>query len=88
MKNTPSFRLNRLRSAMLLRGVPMLITCLAGAGQTHVAQAQQDNIDEIVVTGSRIEGVAPVGATVTVLDREAIENSGTVTLDRMIRELP
>lgn len=43
---------------------------------------------EIVVTGSRIEGVAPVGAIVTSLGRDEIEGSGQVTLDRMIQELP
>ena len=64
------------------------MACLAGAGLCQIALAQDTGIDEIVVIGSRIEGVAPVGATVQVLDREAIENSGTVTLDRMIRELP
>ncbi len=43
---------------------------------------------EIVVTGSRIEGVAPVGAIVTSLGRDQIEAAGQVTLDRMIQELP
>jgi len=43
---------------------------------------------EIVVTGSRIAGVAPVGAIVTTLGREEIENSGKVTLDKVIQELP
>lgn len=42
----------------------------------------------IIVTGSRIASVAPVGATVTTLGREEIEASGQVTLDRMIQELP
>src|SRR5690606_6123038 len=42
----------------------------------------------IIVTGSRIANVAPVGATVTTLGREEIEASGQVTLDRMIQELP
>ena len=42
----------------------------------------------IVVTGSRIAGVAPVGAIVTTLGRDQIEASGQVTLDRMIQEIP
>jgi len=47
-----------------------------------------DELESVVVTGSRIAGVAPVGAIVTTLGREEIENSGQVTLDRMIQELP
>ncbi|MEL1251330.1 TonB-dependent receptor domain-containing protein [Aurantiacibacter gilvus] len=52
------------------------------------ATAQSAPRETIVVTGSRIAGVAPVGATVTTLGRQEIEASGEVTLDRMIRELP
>ncbi len=44
--------------------------------------------EAIVVTGSRIAGVAPVGSTVTTLGRDDIVNSGQVTLDRVIQELP
>jgi iron complex outermembrane recepter protein len=60
------------------------------AAQSAIAQEEvtEDELEEIVVTGSRIAGVAPVGATVTTLDREAIEDSGQVTLDRMIQDLP
>jgi iron complex outermembrane receptor protein len=50
------------------------------------APAKTDNT--IVVTGSRIAGVAPVGAIVTTLGRDELENSGKVTLDKMIQELP
>lgn len=43
---------------------------------------------EIIVTGSRVRGEAPVGATVTALGRKEIETSTAVTVDRMIREVP
>jgi iron complex outermembrane recepter protein len=43
---------------------------------------------EIVVTGSRVRGEAPVGATVTALGRAEIESSTAVTIDRVIREVP
>ena len=52
------------------------------------AKPQPEAGKEIVVTGSRIAGVAPVGAIVTTLDRGAIETSGKVTLDKIIQELP
>lgn len=43
---------------------------------------------EIVVTGSRLRGVAPVGSSVTVLGRDEVELSGAVTTDRLIQQLP
>ncbi len=43
---------------------------------------------EIVVTGSRVSNGAPVGATAIVLGRDEITNSGAVTIDRVIKELP
>ncbi|MFM2372170.1 MAG: hypothetical protein RIS85_1892 [Pseudomonadota bacterium] len=43
---------------------------------------------EIIVTGSRVRGEAPVGSTVTALGRKEIEASSAVTVDRMIKEVP
>ena len=43
---------------------------------------------DVVVTGSRIRAVAPVGSSVVALGREDIAASGQVTIDRAIRELP
>ncbi|MBV9883318.1 MAG: TonB-dependent receptor [Sphingomonadaceae bacterium] len=48
--------------------------------------SEQDS--EIVVTGSRVRGQAPVGSTVTSLGRSDIESSSAVTIDRVIHELP
>ncbi|WP_427963511.1 TonB-dependent receptor [Altererythrobacter sp.] len=67
--------------------------CISGLTFAQVAQAQDEETsaeerNAIVVTGSRIAGVAPVGATVTTLGREEIETAGQVTLDKMIQELP
>ena len=43
---------------------------------------------DIVVTGSRIRGTAPVGSSVIAIDRSAIMASGAVTTDRLIKEIP
>ncbi|WP_160737206.1 TonB-dependent receptor plug domain-containing protein [Altericroceibacterium endophyticum] len=48
----------------------------------------QDETITIVVTGSRVSVGAPVGATATVLGRDEIVDSGAVTIDRVIKELP
>src|SRR5688572_21061190 len=61
----------------------------AHAATAAESEASEDaELEEVVVTGSRIAGVAPVGAAVTLVGREEIEDSGQVTLDRMIKELP
>ena len=76
----------------LLRGTSLAAVCLAGMAFAQQAQAQDEPADsktqEIIVTGSRIAGQVPVGSTVTTIGRDEIENSGQVTLDRMIKELP
>jgi iron complex outermembrane receptor protein len=43
---------------------------------------------DIIITGSRIRGAAPVGSSVIAIDRSAIEASGAVTTDRLIKEIP
>lgn len=56
--------------------------------QEAPADEAPDDASEIVVTGSRVRGVAPVGSTVTTLSTADIVESGRVTLDRAIKELP
>ncbi len=44
--------------------------------------------DDIVVTGTRIEGVAPVGSSVIPVSREELEQTGTSTVNDALRKLP
>ncbi|MFB0610711.1 TonB-dependent receptor plug domain-containing protein [Aurantiacibacter poecillastricola] len=77
-----------VRSALLC-GAAMATACITvpAFAQDEDSEAPPENA--IIVTGSRVStGGAPVGATATVLGREAIEESGSVTIDRVIRELP
>ena len=67
-----------------------LAAALFAPVQAH-AQAQPDGGEdsgEIIVTGSRVRGEAPVGSAVTTLGNADITSSGRVTLDRAIKELP
>jgi iron complex outermembrane receptor protein len=43
---------------------------------------------QVVVTGSRIRGVVPVGSTVTTLGRGDIDRSGAVSTAQMLQEVP
>lgn len=56
--------------------------------ETVEGASGRDAASEIIVTGSRVRGVAPVGSTVIALGRDDIEQAGTVTIDRMIKEVP
>ncbi|NJC04382.1 iron complex outermembrane receptor protein [Sphingomonas kaistensis] len=58
----------------------------ADAGPTPVTEA--DVAPDIVVTGSRVRGAAPVGSTVISLGREDVIASGAVTTDRLIKQIP
>lgn len=80
-------------SSKARRAVFAVGCCLATLGWANAAQAQSepdDGVDdtEIVVTGSRVRGAAPVGASVIALGRAEIEASSAVTVDRMIKEIP
>ncbi|MBL8650251.1 MAG: TonB-dependent receptor [Sphingopyxis sp.] len=44
--------------------------------------------DAIIVTGSRIRGVGPVGSPVTTIDRQALDQSGRATLADFIHTIP
>ena len=55
------------------------------------AMAQEDDafmLEEITVTGSRIRGVEGVGTSVIGLAREDIEVAASLTVDKIIKELP
>jgi iron complex outermembrane receptor protein len=53
------------------------------AGPTPITQAE-----DIIVTGSRLRGAAPVGSSVISLGRNDVIASGAVTTDRLIRQIP
>ena len=44
--------------------------------------------EEIVVTGTRIRGTAPVGSELVTLDRRSIDETGVATTEQLMRTLP
>ncbi|MBO9711702.1 TonB-dependent receptor [Sphingomonas sp.] len=73
------------------------IFALAWAAAAHAqeapAPAEETSAEQreeagIIVTGSRLRGVAPVGSTVTALGRDEIVDSGAVTTDRVVKQIP
>lgn len=60
---------------------------------TAVPQSQQsesaaEDASEIVVTGSRIRGIAPVGSAVIAVGRESIDSSTALTTAQLLQEIP
>jgi len=53
------------------------------AGPTTTT-AEDEVAGEVIVTGSRLRGTAPVGSSVIALGREDVIASGAVTTDRLI----
>jgi iron complex outermembrane receptor protein len=96
-------RMNRhCRVAPMVRHGVALCTLASGAGlqaqtvaperlsgpMAITANTDTAGIEEIIVTGSRIRGSAPVGSSVIGIDRKAVEASGEVTVDRLIKQIP
>ena len=71
----------------------ILLGTMAGcavASPLLAADAATTDIEEIVVTGTRLRGAdaGPVGSPLIAMDRDAITASGAVTVDRILREIP
>ncbi|HWI86392.1 MAG TPA: TonB-dependent receptor [Sphingomonas sp.] len=52
------------------------------------AQASGENADEIVVTGSKIRGVAPVGSNLVSVGQETIEKIAPVNISQLVNTVP
>ena len=85
--------MNHAHTALTLRRHPVaaaawlcLIASPTGA-QTTAPDAAAKN-DEVVVTGSRIRGAAPVGASVGAVSRDDIESSGAINTAQVLQQVP
>ncbi|MCC6630503.1 MAG: TonB-dependent receptor [Gammaproteobacteria bacterium] len=68
-----------------LAGASLMMVC---AVPVYAAEAEDSDLAEVVVTGSRVRGAEPVGSAVIALDRDALADAGQVTIDRIIKDLP
>ena len=83
----PKFSKITPRCSALALAAALLVPAQAQAQAQAQPDADKDS-GEIIVTGSRVRGEAPVGSAVTTLGNADITSSGRVTLDRAIKELP
>lgn len=87
---TPRAALDHLLAGSGLRARPVgdaLVIERAGPDPDDVT-GDTGRDEPVVVTGTRIRGRAPVGASVTTLDRKAIAQSGQATVQQLLRTLP
>ena len=74
-------------------GVALRSSVIAALGVgANVATAQEaarpPGIEEVVVTGSSLKGVAPVGSNLTTVGREEIEGIGAQTVQQILKTVP
>jgi iron complex outermembrane receptor protein len=72
--------------AMAISAAP-LAAQVAGGGQAGAA-AEPEEAAEIVVTGSSLKGVAPVGSNLISVTSEAIEKTNAQTVQQILRSVP
>jgi iron complex outermembrane receptor protein len=65
------------------------VACIGAVGAaTFSLNVSAQEVDEVVVTGSRIRGAESVGSTVISLDREVIIESGAPSTGDLLRKVP
>lgn len=86
MKNT------RILAALSVSALGLAAMGWSGAAMAQSAStpadAADEKLDEIVVTGTAIKGVAPVGAATVSLDRATMVESGIRDTSQLIAQLP
>jgi len=60
----------------------------SGPTTASAASATDTTLEEVVVTGTSIRGVAPIGSNVITLDQTAIRATGAVTVSQIVNTVP
>ncbi|MES2257653.1 MAG: TonB-dependent receptor [Pseudomonadota bacterium] len=84
------------KAAPALNVMALAVLCALGAyasgahaqSPEAAAPAAKEALDQVIVTGSRIRGVAPVGSTIVSVTRADIESSGAVSTAQLLQETP
>jgi iron complex outermembrane recepter protein len=79
--------MHMIRSRLAAIGAGLWVVVAVAQAATPPA-APAEELSEVVVTGSRIRGVAPVGSALISLDRDAIIETGAATTSDLLRKVP
>lgn len=83
-----------IKGAFKLRGLVAggaAASLMLAAGAVRAADApaaSDDELAEVVITGTAIRGAAPVGANLITVGRQEIEESGAQTVQELLRSVP
>ena len=79
-----------LRHGKSSLGARLLAGTATAAMLVGAADAQQANssVETVVVTGTSIRGAQPVGSNLITMDRSAIENTGAVSTQELLTDIP
>jgi iron complex outermembrane recepter protein len=95
MNTTHMGRQSRPLKHLLLGGAAALLMAQAASAQTPGATARnpaqpedEAEVSEVVVTGTQLRGVAPVGSALTSISREDIEVSGALNTVQLLQKSP
>src|ERR1700690_3515303 len=87
MNHAQAFKLCSLAIAALL-GLNFCLAADAQSAGTAAAAPAPSELDEVVVTGTSIRGVAPVGSNLITLGRDQIDQTGAQTIQQVLRDIP
>jgi iron complex outermembrane receptor protein len=76
------------RTALLATTMLLGLVPVAAQAQAPTASAPPTSVDEIVVTGTQIRGVAPVGSSVIAIDNAQLQKSPGNTVTELLRSVP
>ena len=78
----------RIRRTLCDRISGMALALFTTLLMTGAAQAQDDRVEEVVVTGTSIRGAAPIGSNVITVGPQEIQRQGGQTLDEILKSVP
>jgi iron complex outermembrane recepter protein len=81
---------SRVRRTLLLAGAASLLLANAAAAQTARTTQANDasEVEEVVVTGSQLRGVPPVGSALVSVGQDEIRASGAISTVQILNEVP
>lgn len=79
---------NRLRAGVSVAAILAAAVAVPSIGQAQTVASAPNAVEQIVVTGTAIRGVAPVGSATVNITREAIVASGVRDPGSLITQLP
>ena len=84
--------MNQIRTTRLLSGAALAILAAAAApaafAQGAAPASSDTKVQEIVVTGTSIRGVAPVGSSVIAVGQDAIQKTAAQSVQQILQSVP